>query len=288
MDYLRGNAPASAVGLYVICRYLSRIDGQPQSELQRSLQVLRPSGPSQTDTSAVLDTSLAVGLGIGILNHDQASSSWTVNSEMAAVLREDEDLWTWFRGELVHRMMKHALDNTDGNVPDLILGLTWFLQVSPLKPLPTAWGAGTEGMVRSLGFESVSRSEQWLPFQRWALSLGFARRSEQASAKVLIPDTSTAINDQLGHLPSASTAREWVKALQSRLPVAGAQALTDQLPKGGEGWSDLPQSLKLGLLKLEAAGVLALEPSDDARDVIAVGLGGSKRQVGRISVRRSR
>lgn len=287
MEYLRGNAPASAVGLYVICRFLSRTDGRPANELQRSLQVLRAPSPSEDDTSAVLETSLNVGQALGILDYHNASSTWTVPSSVAAVLRAEEESWPWFRGELVHRMMMHALDNADGTVPDLVLGLTWFLQVSPLKPLSTAWGAGTEAIIRALGFEAVSRSQQWLPFQRWALSLGFARRSDQPNAKVLIPETSTAISDQLGNLPATGSAREWVNALQSRLPVAGAEALTAELPKGGEDWSRLPQSVILGLLKLEAVGVLVLEPSDDARDVITVGLGTSTRQVGRISVRGS-
>lgn len=289
MDYLRGNATASAVGLYVICRYLSRFEGgQSISDLQRSLQVLRSSVPSQAETSAVLDSSLTVGQGLGVVSYDEAASTWTVDSEIAVAMRSDEDHWLWFRGELVHRMMRHALNNADGKVPDLILGLTWFLQINPLNPLQTVWGAGTEAKIRALGFEAVSRSQQWLPFQRWALALGFARRSEQSNAKVLIPDASTAISDQLKHLPAAGTAREWVTALQDRLPVVGAQVLTDRLPQGSDGWSNLPQSVMLGLLKLEANGVLALEPSDDARDVIAVGLGASSKQVGRIAVRSSR
>jgi len=132
VDYLRGNATASAVGLYVISRYLSRTDGgQSGSDLQKSLQVLRSSDPSQTETSAVLEASLTVGEALGIVTHDTVSSTWAVDSEIAVALRSDEEQWLWFRGELAHRMMNHALDNDDGKVPDLILGLTWFLQVSP-------------------------------------------------------------------------------------------------------------------------------------------------------------
>jgi hypothetical protein len=104
---------------------------------------------------------------------------------------------------------------------------------------------------------------------------------------VLIPDASTAIADQLDNLPAAGTAREWLTALQNRLPVAGARLLIDHLPRGGDTWSELPPGVMMGLLKLEAAGVVALESSDDARDVIAVGLGTSVKQVGRISVRSS-
>lgn len=286
LEYLRGNAPASAVGLFVISRYLSKVGGQSAAELSTSLQILRNSTTSEADVSAVLEGSLAVGQELGVVR-EAVASKWTVDEEIAEALRGDADQWPWFRGELVNRMMRHAVVG-GGDAPDLVLGLTWFLQTSPLTPLPTAWGGGTEAIVRRLSFEAVSRSEQWLPFQRWALSLGFARRSDQPNAKVLTPDASTAIRDQLGNLPDTGTAREWVQALMKRLPVAGAQVLTDQLPKGGPIWAGLPQSVILGLLKLEAQGFLVLESSDDARDVIAMGLGASTRQIGRISVRSSR
>ncbi|UBV16879.1 hypothetical protein [Mycolicibacterium fortuitum] len=286
MDYLRGNAPASAVGLYVICRHLSRT-GAPVSEggLQKSLQVLRSSESPQSEASAVLETSLNVGRGLGLVVYDEANSTWTIDGEITNGLRDDQDHWPWFRGELAHRMMRHGLTDIDNGVPDLVLGLTWFLQQSPLNPLPTVWGAGTEAKIRGLGFKAVERSEQWLSFQRWALSLGFARRSDQPNAKVLIPDSSTAIGDQLRYLPSAGSAREWITAMHGRIPVAGAKILTDKLPKGSNVWHSLPQSVMFGLLKLEATGVLELRPSDDARDVLTIGLGGSTRQVGRISVR---
>lgn len=286
MDYLRGNAPASAVGLFVICRHLSRT-GEPllKDELQRSLQVLR-SSESQSEASAVLESSLNVGRGLGLVADDEASSTWTVDCEIARRMQGGQIDWPMFRGELAHRVMKHGLTDIDGGVPDLVLGLTWFLQESPLSPLPTDWGAGTERKIRDLGFEAVARSDQWKPFRRWALSLGFARRSDQSNAKVLIPDSSTAIADQLRFLPSVASARDWMTAMQDRIPVTGAAILTDQLPKGAS-WSSLPQSLEFSLLKLEAAGMLALHPSDDAREILSIGLGPNTRQIGRISARSS-
>ncbi|UCZ61889.1 hypothetical protein [Mycolicibacterium phocaicum] len=289
MDYLRGNAPASAVGLYVICRQLSRTSA-PVSEdsLQKSLQILRPSDPSQSEASAALKHSLNVGCGLGLVICNERDSTLTLDSEIANGLQDDQNDWPWFRAELTHRVMTHALTDVADGVPDLVLGLTWFLQESPLSPLSTAWGGGTERRIRDLGFEAVARSEQWLPFQRWALSLGFARRSDQPNAKVLIPDCSTAISDQLRYLPRASSAQEWIKAMHDRIPVAGAKALTDKLPEGSNNWASLPQSVIFGLLKLEATGVLELLPSDDARDVLVIGLGASTRQVGRISVRSSK
>jgi hypothetical protein len=289
VHYLRGNAAASAVGLYMICRYLSGFEGgRSEEDLRRSLQVLRSSDTSQSEASAVLKASLEVGAAIGVIARSEASSTWIADPDIANGLQSgDGDLWPWFRGELLHRMMRHALVNleAEGEVPDLILGLTWFLQLSPLNPLKLDWGAGPEPLVRALEFKAVERSEQWRPFQRWALALGLARRCDQDSAKVLIPDASTAITDQIQHLPTAGSARDWLSALRNRLPVLGSPVLVEQLPRGGNAWSDLPPGVVIGLLKLEKVDVLLLEPSDDAAEIVALGLRASTRQVGRISRR---
>jgi hypothetical protein len=289
VDYLRGNATASAVGLFVICRYLSAFaDGRSEDELGRALQVLRPSGNSADEASSVLSACLAIGDGLGIVGRDSASVPWAVDADLAKELQAEGDQWPWFRGELLRRMTQHGLRELeeDGKAPDLILGLTSFLQLSPLSPLQLSWDAELERRVRALTAEAVSRSEQWRPFQRWALALGLARRFDQGGAKVIIPDASTGIIDQLPFLPSVASAPDWLAALRKRLPVLGATALLQQLPKGGATWDELPAGVVIGLLKLEKAGVLSLESSDDASDVIALGLGTSMRQVGRI-VRRS-
>lgn len=289
MEYLRRNASASAIGLFVVCRYLSAFpDGRSEAELLQALQVLRTSGNSPDEAGSVLTASLAIAGGIGAIARESASSPWTVEPDLAKRLQAEGDQWPWFRGELLHRMTWDGLRELEigGKVPDLILGLTWFLQLSPLSPLQLSWGAGPEPLVTAINFDAVSRSDQWRPFQRWALALGLARRSDQGSAKALIPDASTAIADQLSFLPAVASATEWLAALRKRLPVLGSTTLLEQLPKGGATWDELPAGVVVGLLKLEKAGVLSLEPSDDAADVIALGLGTSTRQVGRI-LRRS-
>ncbi|ORA15574.1 hypothetical protein BST16_09205 [Mycobacterium asiaticum DSM 44297] len=223
-----------------------------------------------------------------MIARDETSSTWIADTDIAEGLQAgDGDLWPWFRGELLHRMMHHALVNLekDGEVPDLVLALTWFLQLSPLSPLKLDWGAGPEPLIQALGFDAVQNSTQWRAFQRWALSLGLARRSDQVSAKVLIPDASTAIADQVPHLPTAGSARDWLSVLQDRLPVLGSPILLAELPRGGDAWSGLPPGVIIGLLKLEKAEVLLLEASDDAAEIVALGLGVSTRQVGRISLR---
>jgi hypothetical protein len=286
VEYLRGNATASATGLYVICRFLSRVpNGSSEDDLRKSLQVLRSTntGESEAD-AAVLKYSLAVGEGLGIIGLDKKAGIWSVDQGIAIALKEDGDLWPWFRGELLHRMMLHAVSALkNGNkVPDLVVGLAWFLQTSPLRPIQLAWTAGPEPLVGEIGLEAISNSAQWGSFQRWALALGLARQADQATAKVLIPDASTAIADQFAHLPATGTAAAWLEMLRRRIPVFGALDLINELPKRGTKWSTLPPGVVLGLLKLEKLGSLMLESSDDAKDVIALGLGSSTRQVGRV------
>ncbi|ORM08376.1 hypothetical protein [Prescottella equi] len=291
MDYLRGNATASATGLYVICRHVAAYaDGRTEDDVRRALQLLR-NGPGATDEpAAVLTASLAVGEYLGVLQKDVASSTWHAEKSIIELLHAGGDSWPRFRGELLHRIASQgaAGGSSQGKTPDLVLGLTWFMQLNPLSPIPADWAKGPEPMVEALAFDAVSRSEQWRPFVRWAIALGVARRSDAATPKVVVPDASTAIRDQLAALPRLGSAREWLQALRARLPILGAPSLTVQLPKGGPRWDEVPPAVVLGLLKLERAGVLVMEPSDDAADVISMGLGAKTRQIGTIKVRSGR
>jgi hypothetical protein len=288
VDYLRTHATASAIGLFVICRYLSAFaEGRVEDDLRQSLQVLRASGNPSDERGAVLVACLAIGESLGLIARENPSYPWKVDDDLAENLQISGDRWPWFRGELLFRVTQNGVREleSEGKAPDLVLGLTWFLQLDPLSPLQTDWGKGPEPLVDALNFSSVSRSDQWRPFQRWAVALGLARRSDTMAAKVLIPDATTAIADQLPSLPATGTAREWLSALRKRLPLLGSSTLLAALPEGGPAWDELPSGAVLGLLKLEKAGVLALEPSDDASDIVSLGLGSFARQVGRIAVR---
>jgi hypothetical protein len=287
VEYLRGNATASATGLLVICRYLTSFEeGRNEEDLRKSLQVLRSLTSSQNETSAVLKASLAVGEGLGLVFRQDSSSSWMVDRSIAERLSTAADVWPWFRGELLHRIGIAALkDIEEGSQPsDLAIGLTWFLQLDPLRPPNLAWGSGPEKMVNEIGFGAITRSEQWRPFQRWAIATGLAHRCEHREAKVLIPDASVAIVDQLPHLPTAASAQEWLSSLRTRLPFLGSAAFLNQLPQGGRDWESLPPSVVFGLLKLERKGVLRMESPNDAVEVTAIRFGDMRRQVARISV----
>jgi hypothetical protein len=289
MDFFRGHATASALGLFVIARYLGDFpDGRTEESLRESLQMLKPQGAGSDDSGPVLAASLAVGQGVGILERDQASGKWRLIDDLCSVVAGQGDRWSTFRGELLRRIATHGVEEVElgRKGPDLVVALTWFLQQDPLKPIPTTWNAPTEPLVRTGTLGAVDRSDQWRPFQRWAVALGLARRADTGRAKVLIPDATTAIADQLTSMPASGSAKEWLSHLRDRLPILGSSALLAALPTGGPAWSELPPGLMLGLRKLESLGALKLEASDDASDVVSVGLASSARQIGRITVLR--
>jgi len=287
VEYLRGNAPASPTGLFVICRYLSAFDeGQHEDALRGSLQVLRSLTSAQSETSAVLKASLAVGEGLGLISRRDANSPWALDPELRDNLLKDGDGWPRFRGELLYRIGSGALKDISENAQpsDLALGLTWFLQFDPICPPSSAWSSGLQQMVNDLKFEAIVRSEQWRPFQRWAVATGLAHRCDHRDARVLIPDPSTAISDQLPYLPTAASGHEWLVALETRLPFFST-VLLNQLPKKERPWESVPPSLVFGLLKLERKRTLTMESSDDAIDPAVIRFGETQKQVTRISVR---
>jgi hypothetical protein len=286
VDYLRGNATASATGLFVICRHLAEYPkGRKDDELRRALQLLRGGSGEADEGGAMLTATLAVGDGLSVLSKDSSTSTWTVEESVAELTRGSEGSWVAFRGELLRRIVSQGVTSAsnDGKTPDLVLGLTWFMQQNPLRPVAVDWTSGPEPLVTELGFEAVARSEQWRPFVRWAIALGLARRSESSTPKVVIPDASTAIGDQLAALPKSASAHAWLASLRERLPILGASSLTDRLPQGRD-WDQVPPAVVLGLLKLEKMGALVLEPSDDASDIVSIGLGEEHRQIGRVKV----
>lgn len=289
MEFFRGHATASAVGLFVVARYLGDYpDGRTEESLRESLQMLKRQEAGSDDSGPVLAASLAVGQGVGILERDQASGRWRLDADLRGFVVGEGDRWSTFRGELLTRIAAHGVEEVESGRkgPDLVVALTWLQQQDPLKPIPTSWSAPTEPLVKAGTLGAVAGSEQWRPFQRWAVALGLARRADTGRAKVLIPDATTAIADQLTSMPDSANASEWLNHLRDRLPILGAPALLAALPTGGPVWSDVPPGLMLGLRKLENLGALKLEASDDATDVVSIGLGSSARQIGRITVLR--
>ncbi len=287
MEYLSTNAIASPTAVFVLCRYLSGFDkGLAEDELRQALQVIPRTNTGSDDPTAVFTDSLAVASGVGIVNRDSKKHLLAVDSEVREGFRAEGDTWPWFRGVLLHRIAQRGLTQLeiDGSLPDLVLAAAWLQQIDPLNPLALGWGDGPEAKVRGLNLAAPANATQWRSFQRWMLALGLARRVEIGDAKVLVPDATTAIGDQLGALPSQAPTDKWLEDLRRRLPFLGTAKVLEQLPAGNV-WNEVPAGVMLGLLKLEKLNRLALEPSDDADHVVPVGLGPKPRQVGRIVVR---
>ncbi|GAA1546959.1 hypothetical protein [Kribbella lupini] len=295
MEYLKGTANASAGAIYLVCRYLTRfgtaLTGTEIRSALRPFPEHRVADEEPKDTD-LLGSSLKLAAGIGLI-HEHANSGWTVDSPIAEGLRAaGDDGIRWFRSELLRRINAEALDAlaNRGKAADLVLGMAWFLQQDPLKPLGTTYGNGAEASIGKLAHtdgtlvNAVVGSEQWRPFLRWILALGLARNVDVPGAKVVVADASTAIADSLSQLPTSERAKDWLNELQIRLPIFGATALLAALPAPRAGWHDIPPAVSLGLLKLEKRGVIKMESADDGRGVVTVGLGNNPRQVGIITV----
>lgn len=296
MEYLKGNATASVAAVKVICRHLAHAErAVSAAELRSALRPLpeQRTEDEQTKATDALATSLRVAAGVGAVR-EEAGSTWSVDPVIAEGFKKaGNDDTAWFRAELLRRINREAMKalSDKAKVADLVLSITWMLQQDPLKPLGTAFGNGAEGTIAKLAHadgtavKAVENEEQWRSFLRWVHALGLARTADVGRTKVVVADASTAIEDSLGQLPESARAEDWLAQLRGQLPVFGAAALLAELPVPRSGWYDIPPAVSLGLLKLEKRGVLKMESADDGRGVVTVGLGGSARQVGIITVK---
>ena len=295
MDYLKGNLPASAGALYVICRHLSKVGAAcTTADLRSALRPLKEhrSGDDQAKSTDTLATSLKIGEGIGLLI-ETGDGGWAVDPAIAVVMTDPKtDVGAWFRAELLRRVNAEAMAALVKNEKpaDLVLGMAWFMQQNPMKPLGTPFGGGAEASIGSLAkkdgtlVKAVENQEQWRGFLRWSIALGLARNVDVPGTKVIIADASTAIADQFPVLPRSGRAEAWLGELRKQLPIFGSSTLLNALPEPRAGWAEIAPAVSLGLLKLERAGALKMESADDGRGVVALGIGGNVRQVGIIAV----
>jgi hypothetical protein len=292
VDYLKGTATASATALFVLCRHLSKVDeARTKDELRAALQPLRSGRSDHADepggTGDALESSLKIGAGIGVLQEGARGSGWIVDPALHDSLQDASiDGWAWFRAELLRRINQNAMATIADKeqAPDLVLGMAWFLQQNPLTPLGTAWNGGAEEALEALNLRAVVGTAQWRAFLRWSIALGLARNVEAGRVKVCVADASTAIADQFPALPVSGRAQDWLGLLTKQLPIFGSPELLAALPQRRVPWLALPPAVSLGLLKLEKAGAIKMEPADDGRGIVAIGLGANSRQVGIITV----
>jgi hypothetical protein len=292
VEYLKGTANASAGAVQVICCNLARVSGPVLATALR--EAVRPLPEHRTEDQQAKDTdafgsSLKVAVGIGLVQAD-SDSAWSLDPAIAEGLKAAgrNGTGSWFRAELLRRINAEAMASLSNQkkAADLVLGMTWLLQQDVLKPLGSPFANGAEKTIAELALadgtlvHAVDTQEQWRSFLRWIFALGLARNVDVPGARVVVADASTAIADALGQLPATERAADWLAELRRHLPIFGERSLLAALPTPRAGWHDIPPAVSLGLLKLEKRGVLAMEPADDGRGVVTIGLRGAVRQVG--------
>lgn len=296
MDYLRGQALASIPALFVVIR-LMRTQEEMWSEqaLQSRLQLPDASAGGRRDDAegarGVLAASLEVGVDLGLLRREgdrRSGRYWgTSDAAEAADLDGITASASAFRAHTLRLLCERAVTAVDSGEPpsDLARALTWLMQQDPRRAWPTAWGEGPEAAFGEAGMhDAVGNREQYVALRRWirALGLGVLTRPETDPKARISLDPTPAVEAALGDLPPAD-ASAWVATLYRRLPVLGAPSLLAALPEGSVvDAGGLSMSVALALVKLERAGRLTLQASDDARHGIAIPLP-SPRRIGHIT-----
>ena len=281
MDYLKQQNQASVPALFAVSRYLlTQPNALAEGDLQR---VLRPPAMfAGRPGEPALMASLEVGADIQLL------TSWGRRDQRSWALREDlhgevescsrNDDSRAFRSIVLRLLGIRAVGALrDGeSPPDVALALTWLLlEQNPLTPLSTSWSEGPEEAFRKAHMDQFVRNvEQWRALVRWGRSLGVLTEIQTASSRGrprLLVDPTSAIREVLAELPARAPAGDWFNRLRAILPLLGSPALAGKVNVHG---SQVPEALALALHKLEFEGHLRLITADDARDAVALRLGG--------------
>ncbi|MEV6621417.1 protein DpdG [Amycolatopsis sp. NPDC051106] len=291
LDFLDTHARASAQALLVVCRCLaSQAKGQDSDDLREALQpgsLVKP-----TDLrSGMLGPALAVGKGLGFIESSEGKPPlWTLSKAVdRRTLEDSSDSTRAFYGSVLHTLGTRAVAAAESGdkVSDIALGFVWLAAQDPLEPISTNWGERAEDSIIKAGLDSeINNGTQWIPFCRWATSLGLAVESSLSSRRsFLIPDCSGAIRRILPRLPRSLPAEQWLRQVYSALPVLGDPQLTKLVPGlPTRQASVVSGSLALALHKLARAGLIELIPSEDAVDAVLVRLGNQSKRVSKVRI----
>ena len=242
-----------------------------------------------------ITASLNVGAGLGLLTRE-ADRRWSLSDHSIVDPNAEYAVgWRPFRRLVLERICSQAVDAIASHQKpsDLSLAITWLMSQDVLQPLGLAFSDGAERRLGNLAHadgtlvKAVENSEQWRAFLRWTEALGLTRTatsSARGRSRVVVADASSALVDRLVDMPAQASAERWIKELLQALPILGEGPLRAALPTPTSGWPDYAPALALGMLKMEHSKRVALHPSDDARNVVAIGLGDSFRQVGMIEM----
>jgi len=276
MKYLAGTAQASVAILYPVCRWLS---GRDQAAFDVMDASLRPAHVVGGEADALL-ASLRVGRDIGLL--DRLGSTRTTDQAAAWALREptrsQRDEWyadpVKFRVLVRRSLLAKAVDDiAAGEVPsDVAVGLAWLLAQDPVRPLSRAYGDGPERALKDQKLDSyISGPDQWRPFIRWAVGLGFAELSQVGSRRLILPDPTVALAEELPPIPAAGVpARDFYAAVTKELPVLDGGRISEFMRAERAECADprgdamVGPAFSLALRRLERERVIGLRREADA------------------------
>jgi hypothetical protein len=276
MKYLAGTAQASVAILYPACRWLA---GRDRAEYDVMDAALRPKSLVGGEGDALL-AALRVGRDIGLLDRlghartgDQATG-WAL-SEPA---RSQRDEWyadpVRFRVLVRRALLAKAVDDlTAGATPsDVAVGLAWLLAQDPVRPLPRAYGDGPERALNDQKLGSyITGPTQWRQFLRWAVALGCAEFSQVGTRRLVLPDPTAALAEELPPIqPAGLPAMVFYAAASQALPVLDGGRISDFMraeraecidPRGD---AMVGPAFSLALRRMDGQGLISLRREADA------------------------
>jgi hypothetical protein len=279
MKYLAGPVQASTTILYPVCRWLSGRDQVAYVDIDAAL---RPANVVSGEAEALL-ASLRVGRDIGLLKrvgneptNDQASD-WTLQEPV----RSQRDEWyadpIRFRVLVRRLLLAKAVDDiaADETPSDVAVGLAWLLSQDPVRPLSQNYGDSLDGPERKLTDQKldsyIARPEQWRAFHRWAVALGCAEYSQVGNRRLILPDPTAALAEELPSIPSAGMpARDFYAAVTKELPVLDGGRVSDFMRAERAKCADprgdamIGPTFSLALRRLQKQGLIDLGPESDA------------------------
>lgn len=277
MKYLAGPAQASVTILYPVCRWLANRDGVPFDALNAAL---RPGHVVGSESLALL-ASLRVGRDVGLLDRSGGTrtTDQTANWALQEQIRSQCDEWyadpVRFRVLVRRALLAKAVDDVAaGETPsDVAVGLAWLLAQDPARPVPRAYGDGPERTLNDQNMNPyIAGPTQWRPFLRWAVALGCAEFSQVGSRRLVLPDPTAAVAEELPPIPHAGVpANDFYAALNRELPVLDGGQISEYMRAKRSGSADprgdamVGPAFSLALRRLQGQGVIDLHREADAR-----------------------
>lgn len=268
--FFAGNAAANMGAIGAVARFL-RISGS-KATYARILEILLVPGTAENEEA--LKASVQVAIAIGLFDSSERSLKPTTEVAMAVddvVSFEPKDLAETMTSQLA-RFSADQIE-TEGEVPDLSCALAWLLTSRPDR-LFGSWSKeesnvlDPEDAISSLDMRDViQNASQWIPFRRWAVSLGFGRLMPSGKATLLEPDPTDSFRVVLNSDEEIS-AREFQSRLSKAIPFVSTGAvgvgLRGMYPKLKSPEHDFSLVESSAIRRLESEGQLMLESNADA------------------------